>query len=224
MKVFMDIVQLYIGSEINFWELPFEAYGFLVPLGWMKHTWEALSTSPLVLHGPSLSPPLQRQHHKYLMDAFVDQFTNQTLLMQLNACRLYLHATTLADISSADGLNVDLGVWLGQRSHNHCHVESEWIRTRDTGPTAWQTWQDVLQQIFLFPDAVHLRLQQPLGLWHAVSDIKWKWWLHPPSCQLFCHKDNSTWSRSTYRRPLGPRYLYSIDTPIPPDRVPSDLL
>ena len=92
------------------------------------------------------------------MDAFVDRFTNQALLMQLNACRLYLHATTLVDISSADGLSVDMGVWLGQRLHNHHHVELEWIKTRDPGPTAWQTWQDALRQIFLFPEAVHLCL------------------------------------------------------------------
>ena len=29
----MELVQLYVGSEITFWELPFDAYGFLAPTG-----------------------------------------------------------------------------------------------------------------------------------------------------------------------------------------------
>ena len=53
----MDLVQLYVGSKVTFWDLPFEAYGHLAPSGWIKHTWEALSHTPLVLKGPSLAIP-----------------------------------------------------------------------------------------------------------------------------------------------------------------------
>jgi hypothetical protein len=95
----MELTQVYVGLEINFWELPLELYGFLAPFGWMKHTWEAISQTPLVLKGPSMAVPLKRKFDLYLMDAFVDKGYNSDTLATLNdICRLFLHATTLADI------------------------------------------------------------------------------------------------------------------------------
>ncbi|MGL5936442.1 MAG: hypothetical protein ACRCZI_12575, partial [Cetobacterium sp.] len=47
----MDLVQFHVGSAANFWELPYEEYGALAPDGWMKHTWESLSKTPLTLKG-----------------------------------------------------------------------------------------------------------------------------------------------------------------------------
>jgi hypothetical protein len=45
----MDLVQLHIGAELPFWEVPFEQYGCLAPDGWMKQTWEALNETPITL-------------------------------------------------------------------------------------------------------------------------------------------------------------------------------
>ena len=108
----MELVQVYVGSEINFWELPFPAYGCLAPQGWIKHTWESMALSPLVLWGPSLALPRQRQHDVYLMDAFVDCFSDHNMLKKLNECRLFLHATTLSDISTTNGSSIDPCAWL----------------------------------------------------------------------------------------------------------------
>ena len=77
----MELVQLYVGSKINFWELPFEAYGCLAPLSWMRHTWDSLSGTPLTLKGPSLTFPHQCQHDVYLMDAFVDNKVSKETLV-----------------------------------------------------------------------------------------------------------------------------------------------
>ena len=38
----MENVQYYIGSNQNFWDLPYEHYALLVPDGWMKFTWKCL--------------------------------------------------------------------------------------------------------------------------------------------------------------------------------------
>ena len=82
----MELFQVYVGSEITFWELPFMAYGCLALQGWIKHTWESMASSPLVLRGPSLTLPRQRQHDVYLMDASVDRFLDQDTLKKLNEC------------------------------------------------------------------------------------------------------------------------------------------
>jgi len=48
-------------------------------------------------------PPLTRIEDIALMDHFVQQRYKPAQLTQLNRCRLYLQAITLADIVSADG-------------------------------------------------------------------------------------------------------------------------
>jgi hypothetical protein len=219
----MDLVQLYVGSEINFWELPFPQYGFLAPFGWMKHTWESLSLSPLVIKGPPLASPRRRQGDIYLMDAFVDQGFDTDSLAMINECRLFLHAITLADICTADGLALDLSVWLGQRSYNRRYEDSRWIRTCDPGPSYWRVWQQAIRQTFLFPLQQHLRLRVPLGLWFDHKEEEWKWWVDPVSLKLFCRHGQDTWSRASGRRQVGQRTLYNTDTPICAQRVPLGL-
>ena len=161
----MDLVQLYVGSEINFWELPYEVYGSLAPHGWIRHTWQSLSESPLVLRGSSLAFPRRRQRDIYLMDAFVDMGYDTAELLMLNECRLYLHAYTLADIVTADGRAIDTSVWLGRRSYSCRYIASDWIQTRDPGRPFWLCWQRALRRTFLFQNQQHLRLRSPLGIW-----------------------------------------------------------
>jgi hypothetical protein len=61
----MELVQTYVGTDQNFWDLPFEMFGHLAPAGWMKQTWEALSAT-------RLARPLARPQDKFLMDIFLD--------------------------------------------------------------------------------------------------------------------------------------------------------
>lgn len=219
----MDLVQMYVGSEINFWELPFEQYGSLAPNGWMKHTWESLSQTSLVIKGPPLAFPRRRQRDMFLMDAFVDMNYDHDTLATLNECRLFLHATTLADICTADGKGVDTRAWLGQRIYSRRYDDSRWIKTCDPGPKYWACWQQAVRHTFLFPHQQHLRVRVPLGLWYKHSDTQWKWWVDPVSRQLFCRHEDGSWSRSSGRRQVGQRVLYNSDIPISPDRVPMGL-
>ena len=57
----MELVQMYVGSEINFWELPFKAYGCLPPPSYV-HTWDSILSTLFTLKGLSLAVPRQRQH------------------------------------------------------------------------------------------------------------------------------------------------------------------
>ena len=106
----MELVQMYVGSEINFWELPFRAYGSLAPPSWVRHTWESMSGTLLTLKGPNLAIPRRRQYDVYLMDAFVNSDFPKETLFCLNECRLFLHATTLADLTTANGTAIDANI------------------------------------------------------------------------------------------------------------------
>jgi hypothetical protein len=109
----MELVQLYVGSDQTFWELPYAQYGFLVPEGWIKHTWASHEDTTLTLRGPNLAISIKRQNDVHLMDAFIDHGYSQKVLLALNECRLHLQATTLADICTTDGTLVDLECWHG---------------------------------------------------------------------------------------------------------------
>ena len=164
-----DLVQLYVGSETNFWELPFEQYGVLAPDGWMKHTWEALSQTPLTLRGPSLAPPLQRQHDLYIMDAFVDQNLPLDILCQLNEVRLHLQAVTLADLCTANGTALDAQVWDGKFPSSRRSRGTAWIKTRSPTPHVLQVWRNALRQTFLPPNTTSHVLRSPLGPWNSSN-------------------------------------------------------
>ena len=103
----MELVQLYVRSEVTFWNLLFDAYSHLATTGWIKHTGEALSHTPLVLKGPSHAIPRCCHNDVHLMDAFVDRSFSPKVLRCLNECRLFLHAMTLADIARADSTSLD---------------------------------------------------------------------------------------------------------------------
>jgi hypothetical protein len=64
----------------------------------MKHTWEAISLTTLVLKGPSLGLPGKRERDVALMDAFVAQGYEPEKLECLNECRLHLGALHLSHL------------------------------------------------------------------------------------------------------------------------------
>jgi hypothetical protein len=110
----MDLIQLHVGSELPFWQVSFSQYGSLTPAGWMKQTWEALDETPLTLKGCDLGVPSQRQHDHHIIDAFVHQGYSNEELIDLNDCRLYLQATTLADLCTIDGQDISTDAWEGK--------------------------------------------------------------------------------------------------------------
>jgi hypothetical protein len=111
----MNLVQFHVGSTITFWELPFEEYGMLAPEGRMKNTWEALSHTSLILKGPNLGIPNEREGDTALMDAFVAQGYDQGMLITLNECRFYLAASHLSHISTANGTQIENKCWEGRQ-------------------------------------------------------------------------------------------------------------
>ena len=66
----VETVQFYVGSDQNFWELPFPLHGKLAPKGWVWNTWEAIDSTNLRLWGRNIATPIRREHDTHLMDAF----------------------------------------------------------------------------------------------------------------------------------------------------------
>jgi hypothetical protein len=220
----MELVQLYVGSDQTFWELPFSPYGFLVPDCWIKHTWASLKDTSLTLCGPNLVIPIKRKNDVHLMDAFIDQGWSQKVLLALKKCRLYLQATTLADICTADGTLVDSECWHGRRGLRWV-PHKQWIHTIDPGPAHWSMiWQVAICQVFLSPDVTYLRLRQPLGFRLQHCDSFWTWWKHPVHNILYRQAADQSWSRRRFHTQQGNRLIFGGPVPVPSDQVPPGLL
>ena len=68
----METVQFHVGSDQNFWDLPYPLHGKLAPKGWIRNTWEALDSTNLRLRGRNIAVPMCQDHDTHLMDAFLD--------------------------------------------------------------------------------------------------------------------------------------------------------
>ena len=52
------------------------------------------------------TPQLEREYDRCLMDIFANDITT-TELVRINRCRIYLQATTIADITDAEGTKIN---------------------------------------------------------------------------------------------------------------------
>ena len=208
-----DLVQLHIGSEFPFWELPYEDYGLLAPKGWIKHTWMQLAETRLSIKGEDgLTSPPRRTGDIYLMDAFIAQGYSDNDILALNDCRLYLQATTLSDLCSADGLSITHEAWNGI-----CKVsrqEYEWINTHKPGNNTWNLWRTTIKSLFLDPNSLYDRkLIVPLGDWLQPTDLSWTWWIDPALDIIYERTGPSSWS--TWQRQTSQGLIARYHSPLP---------
>ena len=190
----MDLVQLHVGSDQPFWSLPFELYGPLAPPGWMKNTWESLSSTPLQLTGPCIVQPSLREHDVHLMDAFLDLEPSPLELQTLQDCRLHLRVYALSEITNAAGTALLERPWNGQPSTDL--LTTSWINTYRPGPNAWTLWQDFLRRAFLTPHTQHKRLRRPLKQFQPSSYNRWVWWISGD--KLYQQVEPNCWHRWSF--------------------------
>jgi len=139
----------------------------------MKATWEHLDKTPLTLKGPKFTISPKRARDDHLMDTFVQHDLDVETLRVLNECRLFLHATMIADIAEAGGSAITQDAWEGKRTHRCSH---NWPKTTQLSAEEWQTWREALCQTLLFPHRPDKQLQQPLGGWATAQGDDWPWW------------------------------------------------
>ena len=179
----MDCIQYYIGSDQNFWELPFELYGFLAPDGWMKSTWEALLDTSLTIKGENLATRPQREHDTHLMDVFVHLPTmDRSTLLTLQKCRLFLGVSTLSEICTADGAFINIEAWTGTTP---AALKPRDIPALTPSRDDWIIWQHWLRVAFLFPQTTSRYLRQRLGPWHIHTPTRWQWYRQNTDHHLF---------------------------------------
>ena len=97
---------------------------------------------------------------------------SQNKIESINACRRYLQATTLADITNDRGNEIEEEAWKGTRVTTQGKYRYVMFNQQLPNPTAWGTWRSFLQRIC----RQKRQLQKPLGRWKVPAAIV----RHPP--------------------------------------------
>ena len=113
-------------------------------------------------------------------------------LQTLNECRKVLQVTTLAEISSADGVYIEPWAWLGTGNSKPLN-SYQWPRPAPLERRHWLLWQQAIRKSFLqvLRTSEH-KLRQPLGEWD--HDIRKQWnCFHCVNDDRIYHREDAGW-------------------------------
>ena len=99
--------QLECGSLKSILCLDYKKYGILISDSIIKHAWEFLTDSNLVMETNHALPKRLRKNDESIMDSILEKTSYSPLeVEEINSCRMYLNVITVADITEGDGRQV----------------------------------------------------------------------------------------------------------------------
>ena len=133
---------------------------------------------------------LCRHDDSCLIDDILLLAPTKLSLILFNQCRLYLHVTTLSDITNAKGTCILRHVWTGTQP-----IDSPilWPQQAKPSSKAWRLWRSYLAQCYLLDDTIttptrsDLSLRSPLGNWnqtHHHTQLH-QHYINPSTLQLY---------------------------------------
>jgi hypothetical protein len=121
--------------------------------------------------------PIQREHDFHIMDRVLGsgKFKPREVRL-LNYCRLFLGVTTISNVTTADGKDIDCTMFLG--TPTLLASQTKWMQPEQAKPYAasWVIWRRALR---LWSDW-HGHLHQPLRRWLLPGPSlgrNWTWYL-----------------------------------------------
>ena len=142
-------------------------------------------------------PQLERVNDLCLMDVLTTP--SKTDMIRINRCRIFLQATTLSDITNADGTRITDYAWTPLQNNaitNPRRSKHDWPRQPRPGPKAWKAWKGAVQR-HLSKKGKGQNLKRPLGPWLVSptnSRQHWEWYIDHATHRLI---HNSTTAEIT---------------------------
>ena len=131
-----------------------------------------------------------RANDSSLMEDFLLFKLTKTETILLNQCRLFLHVTTISDITDAEGNNILNNIWEG---HSPMTTPYLWPKQENPSDKAWRIWRKLLCKCYLVDDEHYhkkrrdLSLRQPLQTWllshHALQCHTF--YINPVTLQIY---------------------------------------
>ena len=168
---------------------------------------------------------LCREHDSCLMEDFLLLQPTPCELKTLNQIRLFLRVTTLSDICTPTGDEIDRQCWEGTQCKTSTRL---WPRMEKPPPRAWSIWRKYISSCYLIEPSTtrkkleELHLSYPLGPWLRPSKIVWPYYINPFSLTIYHHHQNidvlspcnNTRTLLTYRPTGRTNYIPQSTIPI----------
>ena len=184
----LELLRLELGITGNFLNFNYDVYKPVILMeSWVQFVWKFMSEYDIKLEFDIPTPELCRTNDQVIMESVINlNVATPSELNQVNQCRLYLRAWSLADICTADGafLRKDLMNGHQDKSTSQPLLWPEWGKPKRA---AWTTWRQIISLVFTNGNS--LRLKQPLQAWINFNFETWKWFLSEDQKKLYHHND-----------------------------------
>jgi hypothetical protein len=200
--------RLEMGTSGSMTDISYKTMTKVVTETWITDLWAFLDRFQIKIRDNTAPLQLQRKNDKVIMDEFIKIGCNGNMLKELNECRMFLHAVTLADIASADGLEISLNAWNGIKDDSG-ESQYQWPRTQKSlSIKHWKQWRKVIAKAFVSP-GTQRELTDHLLAWCDGKPSKWKWYLGLEEDRLYA-KEGLLWRvYCRHRGRISPRQARS---------------
>jgi hypothetical protein len=162
------LLQLQLGTPYNPLTLPFDKWGYLAHLSWVKVLWQSLDAFNIQLHMKYHPLPFPRERDQVIAEIILDGTLSTAEIKSLSHCRGMLQCIFLSDLATADGRYLESFVfnpgpfkrWSTYCFPRDCPTKGDW----DTWFTFWHNYA-----------TMGGKLKVPLGRWTHPAHRKWLW-------------------------------------------------
>jgi hypothetical protein len=164
-------LQLQLGTPNNPLTLPFDKWGYVAPLSWVKMLWQSMDAFSIQLYMkyPGLSTP--RERDRAVMEIILDGDLSMEDIKSLNRCRRTLQCIFLSDLVTADGRYLESFVF-DPGPYKRCSTDHFPPERPTRGD--WNKWCSFWHNY----TATGGKLRVPLGRWIHPSHRKWLWFVN----------------------------------------------
>ena len=100
---YVRLLQLQLGTPYNPLTLPFDKWGYLAPLLWVKVLWQSLDAFNIQFHMKYHPLPFPQERDQVIAEIILDGALSTAEIKSLSRCRGMLQCIFLSDLVTADG-------------------------------------------------------------------------------------------------------------------------
>jgi hypothetical protein len=208
----LEAAKVDIGLGDEFFRYEYKSFSKHLTTCWVKSVWDFVDQHPLSFSETVTGEhSLQRHNDQYIMLKIIQlNKYGQRDLLRLNACRLYLQAFSLSDLTTGDGLQFTREAWICVRDTLR-RTPLVWPAQSRPNAKSRKLWRQALK--LSFPRNQSAQFLQPLGKWtHLGSRDIWTWFFNPVTSFVYKRfgQEWKKYKRSTQRGQLGryPKLIY----------------
>ncbi len=206
-----------------------------IPDRWISHLRNIMHTQRIKIVYDAWTVQPLRHNDRFLMEDIIELNLPRNKLEQLNACRMYLQVTTLAEVTDHTGQNIlpqaisSAGNDTPRGLQNISYSTLQWPQIAIPSAACWRLWTRTICNVYSgFTKST--RLNQPLGSWYATCDKTrfWNWRLFDTTHLLYKANPQSPtrmalrtqqWTHMIKFSPTVPSETNFTGTPITPNET-----